>query len=95
MNKRIKELAKTYLSHERFGPYGESTMEDYYEFYPNELEDFVELIVKECLKHAEEVEDLFIELEQESDDSHEKKRHAASAHGAYRVMEVLKSLITG
>ena len=49
MNKRIKELAKTYLSHERFGPYGESTIEDYYEFYPNELEDFVELIARECI----------------------------------------------
>lgn len=41
MNERIKLLAKTYLSHERF--------EDYYEFYPNELEDFVELIVRECI----------------------------------------------
>ena len=49
MNERIKLLAKTYLSHERFGPYGESTMEDYYEFYPNELEDFVELIARECI----------------------------------------------
>jgi len=49
MNKRIKELAKTYLSHERFGLDGESTIEDYYEFYPEELEYFVELIVKECI----------------------------------------------
>ena len=49
MNERIKLLAKTYLSHERFGPYGESTIEDYYEFYPEELEYFVGLIVRECI----------------------------------------------
>lgn len=49
MNERIKLLAKTYLSHERFGPDGESTIEDYYEFYPEELEYFVELIVRECV----------------------------------------------
>ena len=48
MNERIRELAKTYLIHERFGPDGESTIEDYYEFYPEELEYFVGLIVQEC-----------------------------------------------
>ena len=53
MNERIKLLAKTYLSHERFGPYGESTIEDYYEFYPNELEDFVQLIVRMCADAAD------------------------------------------
>ena len=54
MNERIKLLAKTYLSHERFGPYGESTMEDYYEFYPEDLEKFAELIVRECMLQVEE-----------------------------------------
>ena len=52
MNERIKLLAKTYLSHERFGPYGESTMEDYYEFYPEDLEKFAELIVRECAEFS-------------------------------------------
>jgi hypothetical protein len=48
MNERIKELAKDFLMHERFNSYGESTEEDYYEFYPDELQEFIELIVKEC-----------------------------------------------
>ena len=48
MNDLIKRLASDYIMHERFSRYGESTEEDYYEFYPDELKDFVDKIVKEC-----------------------------------------------
>ena len=54
MNERIKLLAKTYLSHERFSRYGESIEEDYYEFYPEDLEKFAELIVRECAQLVED-----------------------------------------
>ena len=47
MKERIKELAKDYLVHERFGRYGESVTEDYYEFYPDDLAEFAELIIRE------------------------------------------------
>jgi hypothetical protein len=49
MNERIRELAKAYLVHERFTRYGEIVEEDLYEFYPDELEKFAELIVRECI----------------------------------------------
>jgi hypothetical protein len=49
MNERIRELAKAYLVHERFTQYGEIVEEDLYEFYPDELEKFAELIVRECI----------------------------------------------
>lgn len=49
MNERIKKLASEFIVHERFSRYGESTEEDYYEFYPDELEEFVELIVSQCV----------------------------------------------
>lgn len=48
MNERIRELAKAYLVHERYTRYGEIVEEDLYEFYPDELEKFAELIVQEC-----------------------------------------------
>jgi hypothetical protein len=48
MNERIKELAKAYLVHERYTRYGEIVEEDLYEFYPDELEKFAQLIVEEC-----------------------------------------------
>jgi hypothetical protein len=48
MNERIKELAEPYLTYERFSRYGESTEEEYYDFLPEELEEFVLLIVREC-----------------------------------------------
>lgn len=48
MNDRIRALAKPHLLHERFSNYGESIQEDYYEFYPDELEKFVHAIVREC-----------------------------------------------
>lgn len=53
MNERIKQLAKDYLLHERFTRYGESIQEDYYEMYPDELEKFTALIVKECIDKIE------------------------------------------
>lgn len=68
MNERIKELAKLYLCHERFTRYGESIMEEYYEFYPEDLENFVEQIkhvihdkVKEELIDNEIIQSIQIE----------------------------------
>lgn len=52
MNDLIKQLASDYIVHERFSRYGESTEEDYYEFYPDELEEFVAKIVEECAEFA-------------------------------------------
>jgi len=48
MNERIRKLAKNHLMHESWTSYGESIQEDYYEFYPEDLEEFAELIVLEC-----------------------------------------------
>lgn len=48
MNQRIRELAKAYLVHERYTRYGETVEEDLYEFYPDELEKFAELIIRKC-----------------------------------------------
>ena len=69
MKERIKELediAKEFLMHERFIRYGESIEEEYYEFYPDELKHFVELIRQEereaCAKVCEEVESRAEEL---------------------------------
>ena len=50
MNELIRQLAAPHMMHERFSRYGESTEEDYYEFYPDELEEFVETIVRECIE---------------------------------------------
>ena len=52
MNERIEKLAKAYLVHERYTRYGESVEEDLYEFYPDELQKFAELIVQECAMEA-------------------------------------------
>ena len=53
MNERIEKLAKDHLvqcEHTEFG-----WQECYrYEFEPNELQDFVGLIVRECMKVADE-----------------------------------------
>ena len=48
MNERIRELAKNHLVHEHFSRYGELVEEKQYEFYPDELEDFAQLVIKEC-----------------------------------------------
>jgi hypothetical protein len=52
MNERIQQLAQAYLEHERFDRLGESTQEDHYVFYPDELAEFVESIVEECADFA-------------------------------------------
>jgi hypothetical protein len=52
MNERIRQLAQVYLEPERFNSYGESTQEDHYVFYPDELAEFVRVIVDECADFA-------------------------------------------
>jgi hypothetical protein len=52
MNERIRQLAQAYLEHERFDRLGESTQEDHYVFYPDELAEFVRAIVEECADFA-------------------------------------------
>ena len=52
MNSKIQQLAQAYLESERFDKYGESTQEDRYVFYPDELSEFVESIVAECAEFA-------------------------------------------
>ncbi len=54
MNERVKELAKPYLMYERFSRYGESTEEEYYDFLPEELDEFVKLIAREILSYAQD-----------------------------------------
>jgi hypothetical protein len=48
VNERIKKLASEYLLHVRYSPHGESVVEDHYDFYPEELEEFALQIVREC-----------------------------------------------
>ena len=50
MNTRIQELAKDHLRHEMYVAYGEIIEGDYYEFDPEELQEFVQQIVLECIK---------------------------------------------
>jgi hypothetical protein len=49
MNERILELAKDHLLHDKYGSDGQVIEGDYYEFDPQELQDFVQSIVKECI----------------------------------------------
>jgi len=49
MNDLIKELAKDHLLQDKYDPDGQVLEGDYYEFDPQELQDFVQLIVKECI----------------------------------------------
>jgi len=58
MNERVKELAKPYLMYERFSRYGESTEEEYYDFLPEELDEFVKLIAREILSYSQDDGDL-------------------------------------
>jgi hypothetical protein len=53
MNKRIQELAKEHLRHEMYAAYGEIIEGDYYEFDPEELQKFAELIIRKCAKVAD------------------------------------------
>jgi len=57
MNERIRLLAKNYLMYERFSRYGESTEEEYYDFLPDELEEFVQLIVREYAQEYQKLVD--------------------------------------
>jgi hypothetical protein len=50
MNEIIKELASEHLRHEMYAAYGEIIEGDYYEFDPQELQEFVQQIVQECIK---------------------------------------------
>ena len=48
MNERIRALARQHLCHKRYSSYGETVEGDHYEFEPEDLGEFVELIVQEC-----------------------------------------------
>jgi hypothetical protein len=50
MNQQIQELADEHLRHEMYSAYGEIIEGDYYEFDPEELQEFVQSIVLECIK---------------------------------------------
>jgi hypothetical protein len=54
MNPRIEQLARDHLRHEMYAAYGEIVEGDYYEFDPEELHDFVRLIVEECIDYCGE-----------------------------------------
>ena len=54
MNARIKELAKEHLRHEMYAAYGEIIEGDYYEFDPEELQKFTELIIQKCINYCGE-----------------------------------------
>jgi hypothetical protein len=54
MNARIQELAKDHLRHEMYAAYGEIIEGDYYEFDPEELQEFVELIIQKCINYCGE-----------------------------------------
>ena len=52
MNSRIQELAKEHLRHEMYAAYGEIIEGDYYEFDPEELQKFTELIIQKCINYC-------------------------------------------
>jgi hypothetical protein len=54
MNARIQELAKDHLRHEMYAAYGEIIEGDYYEFDPEELQKFTELIIQKCINYCGE-----------------------------------------
>ena len=45
MIESIRELANQFLMYDRFSRFGESTEEEYYDFLPEELEEFAETII--------------------------------------------------
>jgi hypothetical protein len=49
MNKRIQELAKEHLLHGKYNGDGDVIEGDYYEFDPEELQKFTELIIQKCI----------------------------------------------
>jgi hypothetical protein len=48
MNERIQKMVQAHLLHERFTRYGESVVEDFYELYPEDLDQIIKAIVQEC-----------------------------------------------
>jgi hypothetical protein len=50
MNRQIQELASKHLQHEMYAALKGG---DYYEFDPEELQEFVQSIVRECIKEIE------------------------------------------
>jgi hypothetical protein len=52
MNKRIQELAKEHLLHEKYNGDGDVIEGDYYEFDPEELQKFTELIIQKCINYC-------------------------------------------
>jgi polyribonucleotide nucleotidyltransferase len=73
MKKAIDEAAQRFKMYERFSRYGESTQEEYYEFYLDELIEFVELFIKEereaCARVCEEdVRDEYIRQDRPAQD---------------------------
>ncbi len=59
MNRRIRSLAKDNLEHIRYTKYGESVEEDFYEFYPYELEEFSLSILNRVLEMVKAHESIF------------------------------------
>jgi hypothetical protein len=53
MNARIRELAKEHLLHEKYNGDGDVIEGEYYEFDPEELQKFTELIIRKCAKVAD------------------------------------------
>ncbi len=53
MNARIKELAKEHLLHGKYNGDGDVIEGEYYEFDPEELQKFTELIIRKCAKVAD------------------------------------------
>jgi hypothetical protein len=53
MNARIKELAKEHLLHGKYNGDGDVIEGEYYEFDPEELQKFAELIIRKCAKVAD------------------------------------------
>jgi hypothetical protein len=68
MNDVIAKLTRAHLLHTRYSRYGETIEGDYYEFEPEELEEFVGQVVAECIRAAldERVVDVQIEAERDA-----------------------------
>ena len=52
MNERIKLLAKDHLLKDKYGTDGQVIEGDYYEFDPEELQKFTELIIQKCINYC-------------------------------------------
>jgi hypothetical protein len=52
MNARIRELAKEHLLHEKYNGDGDVIEGEYYEFDPEELQKFTELIIQKCINYC-------------------------------------------